>query len=130
MEDSWIYADYFSETVYTVTKIDQCDCSSQNNMYIDDVLNINTLMNMSTIIQPINEVSVWNISSPAKDIKFCENNDKILYHIIQKRFNAYPGQQFNVALIAFGQAGYPVPTKIFGRSKIIITEMLHIVLIH
>ena len=31
----------------------------------------------------------------------------------------YPGQHFNISLVALGQAGYPIPTTIFWEKKMV-----------
>ena len=83
---------------------------------------LETLMNMSTIVQ--NEDSKLNIysdavSSPASKIRFCEVDDDGLLNLLTDipAKNVYPGQHFDISLIALGQTEYPVPTTVFWEKK-------------
>lgn len=91
----------------TTIKPDQCNCKPLD--YSDNALE--TLMNMSTIVQQEFKYSILNISSPAKEIRFCEVHNRFFEN------NVYPGQHLDVPIIALGQAGYPVPTTIFWEIK-------------
>lgn len=78
---------------------------------------LEALMNMSTIIQ--NEDSKLNIysdavSSPASKMRFCELDDKV--NLFTAKKNVYPGQHFNISLIALGQTEYPVPTTVYWEK--------------
>ena len=97
------------------SEIDQCDCNKSKNRHADESLNaLEILISMSTINQPHNEGAAWNISSPATIIFFCKDDKISIYNMRQE---IYPGQHFNVPLIAYGQGGYPVPAKIFWETK-------------
>ena len=89
----------------TITRENPDLFGCQANDYSDNALEI--FKNTSTTAQ--NEDTVQNISSPAKEIRFCEvNNSEI-------EMRLYPGQHFYVSLIALGQVEYPIPTTIFGK---------------
>ena len=106
--DNLASVDYFLRLLLPKILSDICGCKASD--YSDNALE--TVINMSTIVH--NEDSVHNIiSSPAEEIKFCEVNSSD--NSIEKR--VYPGQHFDVPLIAFGQAGYPVPTTVFWEIK-------------
>ena len=89
---------YFKST--TTNQSDLCDAQAHN--YSDKVLKI--FLNISNITQ--NEVA--NISSKAKEIIFCGDNIPQL--------SLYPGQQFTISLIAFGQADSTVPTIVLWEK--------------
>ena len=88
---------------FKATATNQSDlCDSQAHNYSDKVLKI--FLNISNITQ--NEVA--NISSKAKEIIFCGDNIPQL--------SLYPGQQFTISLIAFGQADSTVPTIVLWEK--------------
>ena len=90
---------------------DQCNCKDQD--YSDNALE--TLMNMSTIVHY--ESPALSISSAAKKVRFCEINDRSLKLVELTERPVYPGQHFDIPLIALGQAEYPVPTTAFWEIK-------------
>ena len=55
-------------------------------------------MSVTTIVD--HETSVLNISSPAEKIRFCQEDDERMQSIPTR--HVYPGQWFNVSLIALG----------------------------
>jgi predicted outer membrane repeat protein len=93
---------YFkSTTTNSYKEPDLCDC--QTHGYSDKALKI--FINMSNITQ----IEVPDISSTAKEIKFCEDR-------IPEELDLYPGQQFTIPLIAHGQANSPVPATVFWET--------------
>ena len=83
-----------------------------NNDYRHDALGF--FMNISKIDIQQNESiseSATNISSQAEQVKFCHVDNGIPLHL-----KLHPGEQFNITVIALGQAGYPVPTTVFSRN--------------
>ena len=72
---------------------------------------LKTLLAISTIDQYSN--STLSISSPAEEIRFCqddEGSDRVSKQV-------HPGQYFNISLIALGQTNSPVPTRVFWTRK-------------
>ena len=86
-------------------------CVSNNHRdYSDNALE--TLMNLSTIVEHENS-TLDILSSPAKEIKFCEGNERSMWLSDEYKYiTAYPGGKFNINLIALGQTDYPVPARI------------------
>ena len=55
-------------------------------------------MNISTIVK--HENSTLDISSPAKEIKFCEGNESLMWLIDDyKTIEAYPGGKFTINFV-------------------------------
>ena len=92
----------------TTEQTDLCNNSAHD--YIDNALEI-LMYNMSTIVD--HENAVLNISSQANEIRFCQGDERVQW-IPTKRL--YPGQWFNVSLIALIQTEYPVPTTIYWNT--------------
>ncbi len=100
---------------------DKCEAC---NDYTDDALG--AFMNLSRIHYK-HETNISDISSTAVKLRFCRG-DKIFDKSIKIYVHVYPGQQFNVTLVALGQTNSPVPTTLFsidmygGDKYYLITE--------
>ena len=92
------------------------DKTSCNNDYSDDALGF--FMNISKIdIQyDESESAMSNISSKAKQIKFC-HDEKMLDNRDTLDLKLHPGEHFNIAVIGLDQAGYPTPTTLLNQNK-------------
>ena len=86
---------------------DQCQTC---NEYTDDALGV--FMNLSRIYYG-HETNISDISSTALKLRFCRSN-KIFDKLINIYVHVYPGEQFNVTLVALGQTNSPVPTTLFS----------------
>ena len=80
------------------------------NKYTDDALG--TFLNLSRIYSEY-ETNISDISSTALKLRFCRGS-KIFDKSINIYVHVYPGEQFNVTLVALGQTNSPVPTTIFS----------------
>ena len=99
----------YYRTNYTVDKCGNRPCHD----YCDDALKL--FMNMSRIVLYNKSESATNISSQAEQIKFCQDGNIIMNSY--RYISLYPGEQFNVELVALGQTGFPVPTTIFNENS-------------
>jgi predicted outer membrane repeat protein len=91
----------------TTKESDLCGCQAHG--YSDNALE--TFMNISNITQSENKNHIPNLSSFAKEIKFCEGRTA------EQSLLLYPGQQFTIPLIALGQANSSVSTTVFWETK-------------
>ena len=82
------------------------------NSYSDDALEI--FMRMSKIVQYNESTNLNSISSEALRIKFCHGEN-----IIDGKLPLfmYPGEQFNITVVALDQGGSPVPSIIFNENN-------------
>ena len=88
-------------------------CAGGNKPYSDNSNDaIGVFKNISQIIQ---FQSATSISSQVVRIKFCQDG-KILDDIYTKYIKLYPGERFNVTVIALDQNDYPVPTTISNQN--------------
>ena len=85
---------------------DQCEAC---NDYSDDALG--TFMNVSRIYET--ETNISSISSTAQKLRYC-HDDKIFDTSITIYANVYPGELFDVTLVALGQTNSPVRTTLFS----------------
>ena len=85
-----------------------------HNTYNDTALQV--LIAMSTIVEHAHNESA-NISSYAEKIWVCplQGDESYTQPSITQR--VYPGQQFNITVIALGQAGFPVPSKLLSEHR-------------
>ena len=84
---------------------DNCRCdNTAHNDYSDNALEI--FMNISRIH---NESGINIISSQAGLLKFCE-----VERSLDDPIKLHPGEEFNIAVIAHDQIGFPVPTTVFN----------------
>ena len=97
----------------TNNTIDKCGNRPFHN-YNDDALKL--FMNMSRIILYNKTESATNISSQAEQIKLCQDGN-IIMDSYGDYISLYPGEQFNIEVVASGQTGFPVPTTIFNENK-------------
>ena len=86
---------------------DQCNTC---NKYTDDALE--TFMNFSRIYYT-HETNISDVSSTAMKLRYCRG-DKIIDESLNLLVHVYPGQQFNITLVALGQTNSPVPTTLFS----------------
>ena len=95
----------------TNNTIDKCGNRPFHN-YSDDALKL--FMNMSTIILYNKTESATNISSQAEQIKFCQDGNITLDSY--RSISLYPGEQFNIEVVALGQTGFPEPTTVINKN--------------
>ena len=86
-------------------------CNACND-YTDDALR--TFMNLSRIHYE-HETNISDISSTAMKLRYC-HGDRIVDKSVNIYVHVYPGQQFNVTLVALGQTNSPVPTTLFSMD--------------
>ena len=84
------------------------DCKYYSNNALE------TFMNFSSI--SLHKNSLDNISSLAQSLKLCQSDDQNNY-CNEIFVDVYPGDEFNVALIALGQTSLAVPPKIVSYSN-------------
>ena len=77
---------------------------------------LGTFINMSIILLPQHINEPGNISSQAEKIKFCQS-EKILDYRNTLSMRVHPGEQFNITVIALGQAGSPVPAIVYSQNN-------------
>ena len=90
-----------------------------HNTYSDAALQV--LIAMSTIVEHAHNESA-NISSYAEKIWVCPLQGDESYSRSSITLSVYPGQQFNITVIALGQAGFPVPSKLLSEQRYIDDE--------
>ena len=99
--------------LYYGTNYNRDECGNRVcNGYSDDALGV--FMNISNISTIHNE-SVINISSQANQLKFCQGNNVLDNEI--KDIKLHPGEEFNITVIAIGQAGFPVLTTVYTDNN-------------
>ena len=99
--------------LYYGTNYNRDECGNRVcNGYSDDALGV--FMNISNI-STIHYESVINISSQANQLKFCQGNNVLDNEI--KDIKLHPGEEFNITVIAIGQAGFPVPTTVYTDNN-------------
>jgi predicted outer membrane repeat protein len=96
----------YHRTNYNVDKCGNKVCSD----YSDNALG--AFKNISQIIQVDESQSAKSISSQVTRIKFCQ-----LLNDVNANIRLYPGEQFNISVIALGQNNIPVPTTIFNQNE-------------
>ena len=85
----------------------QCEAC---NVYTDNALG--AFMNLSRIDHEY-ETNITDISSTALKLRYC-HGDKIFDKTIHLYVHVYPGEQFNITLVALGQTNSPVPTTLYS----------------
>ena len=99
--------------LYYGTNYNRDECGNRAcNGYSDDALGV--FMNISNISTIHNE-SATNISSQANQLKFCQDNNVLDDEI--KDIKLHPGEEFNITVIAMGQAGFPVLTTVYTDNN-------------
>ena len=112
MEENLIIVDCFFTANNT---LGQCGNRIHNN-YSDNALGV--FVRVSNIYRYT--PTILNISSPAQEIKLCEDskpvNDEYIDNVEVRNalyvVRVYPGEQFHVPVVAMGQAISSVPAKL------------------
>ena len=99
------------KTNYTIDRCGNRPCYD----YSDDALElfINNMSRIALHNESAAELAA-SISSQAEQIKFCQDGKIIMND--RSVFTVHPGEHFNVTVVALGQSGSPVPTKIINKN--------------